>query len=189
MSVVLTRWRTLPALLLHPSPSERTPLEVSGRAVRNQAEDLAKELGPFLQTFVAPDQDNLQKQCHHMHSMIFEAAKLGYALLSHTSDWSFIYKDLGTPRAVVLCVGLQKLSHRDGRQLTSPQLVVEPRLATMYYLVELKLYSLHSYYVVISILPKLHCRLLPCWSITAEQPYGATWHLTGKRALVTTIRV
>ncbi|KAH7267893.1 uncharacterized protein BKA55DRAFT_501186 [Fusarium redolens] len=130
MSVVLTKWRTLSALLLHPNPSERTPLEVSERAVRHQAEELVKELDPFLHCFVTPDQDNLQKQRHHMHSIIVEAAKLGYALLSHTSDWRFIYKDISTPRAVVLCIGLQKLSHRDGRRLSSPQLVVEPRLAT-----------------------------------------------------------
>jgi hypothetical protein len=131
MSVVLTKWRTLSALLLHPNPSERTPLEVSERAVRHQAEELVEELDPFLHCFVTPDQDNLQKQRHHMYSIIVEAAKLGYALFSHTGDWRFIYKDMGTPRAVVLCVGLQKLSHRDGRRLSSPQLVVEPRLATV----------------------------------------------------------
>ncbi|KAK2680355.1 hypothetical protein RAB80_005536 [Fusarium oxysporum f. sp. vasinfectum] len=130
-NVVLTKWRTLSALLLHPNPSERTPLEVSERAVRHQAEELVKELDPFLHCFVTPDQDNLQKQRHHMYSIIVEAAKLGYALFSHTGDWRFIYKDMGTPRAVVLCVGLQKLSHRDGRRLSSPQLVVEPRLATV----------------------------------------------------------
>ncbi|RKK21982.1 hypothetical protein BFJ63_vAg9030 [Fusarium oxysporum f. sp. narcissi] len=131
MSVVLTKWRTLSALLLHPNPSERTPLELSERAVRHQAEELVKELDAFLHCFVTPDQDNLQKQRHHMYSIIVEAAKLGYALFSHTGDWRFIYKDMGTPRAVVLCVGLQKLSHRDGRRLSSPQLVVEPRLATV----------------------------------------------------------
>ncbi|KAI3577656.1 hypothetical protein IWW34DRAFT_852008 [Fusarium oxysporum f. sp. albedinis] len=103
MSVVLTKWRTLSALLLHPNPSERTPLEVSERAVRHQAEELVKELDPFLHCFVTPDQDNLQKQRHHMYSIIVEAAKLGYALFSHTGDWRFIYKDMGTPRAVVLC--------------------------------------------------------------------------------------
>ncbi|KAH7229930.1 hypothetical protein BKA60DRAFT_628485 [Fusarium oxysporum] len=102
-NVVLTKWRTLSALLLHPNPSERTPLEVSERAVRHQAEELVKELDPFLHCFVTPDQDNLQKQRHHMYSIIVEAAKLGYALFSHTGDWRFIYKDIGTPRAVVLC--------------------------------------------------------------------------------------
>ncbi|EXL90857.1 hypothetical protein FOIG_15960 [Fusarium odoratissimum NRRL 54006] len=131
MSFVLTKWRTLSALLLHPNPSERTPLEVSERAVRHQAEELVEELDPFLHCFVTPDRDNLQKQRHHMHSIIVEAAQLGYALFSHTGDWRFIYKDIGTPRAVVLCIGLQKLSHRDGRRLSSPQLVVEPRLATV----------------------------------------------------------
>ncbi|KAH7153710.1 hypothetical protein DER46DRAFT_510792 [Fusarium sp. MPI-SDFR-AT-0072] len=100
MSVVLTKWRTLSALLLHLNPSERTPLEVSERAVRHQAEELVNELDPFLHCFVTPDQDNLQKQRHHMHSIIVEAAKLGYALFSHTGDWRFIYKDMGTPRAV-----------------------------------------------------------------------------------------
>ncbi|KAF4332920.1 hypothetical protein FBEOM_13267 [Fusarium beomiforme] len=94
MPVVLTKWRTLSALLLHPNPSERTPLEVSEHAVRHQTEALVKELDPFLHCFVTPDQDNLQKQCHHMHSIIVEAAKLGYALFSHTSDWRFIYKDI-----------------------------------------------------------------------------------------------
>ncbi|CEI68187.1 hypothetical protein FVEN_g11858 [Fusarium venenatum] len=131
MSIVLTRWRTLSALLLHPNPSERTPLEVSESAVRHQAQDLAKELNAFLHHFVAPDEDSIQQQCHHMHAMIIEAAKLGYAFFSHTSDWGFIYKDVALKRAAVICVGLEKLSHRDGRRLSSPQLVMEPRLLTM----------------------------------------------------------
>ncbi|RGP76301.1 hypothetical protein FLONG3_5347 [Fusarium longipes] len=101
MSVALSRWRTLSALLLHPNPSERTPLEVSESAVRHQAQDLAEELNAFLHHFVAPDKDSMQQQCNHMHAMIIEAAKLGYAFFSHPSDWGFIYKDVAPKRAAV----------------------------------------------------------------------------------------
>ncbi|KAJ9425934.1 hypothetical protein QL093DRAFT_2562496 [Fusarium oxysporum] len=96
MSVVLTKWRTLSALLLHPTPVRERPLRCPERAVRHQAEELVEELDPFLHCFVTPDQDNLQKQRHHMYSIIVEAAKLGYALFSHTGDWRFIYKDMDT---------------------------------------------------------------------------------------------
>ncbi|KAF4439448.1 hypothetical protein F53441_12601 [Fusarium austroafricanum] len=108
MSVVLTRWRTLSALLLHPTPNERTPLGVSELTVRDQALDLANGLDTFLSYFVVPDQGIRQKQQHHLHLMIIDAAKLGYALFSHTSDWRFIYKDEMAQRGLVICVGLEK---------------------------------------------------------------------------------
>ncbi|KAF4454281.1 hypothetical protein FALBO_15859 [Fusarium albosuccineum] len=131
MSVILTRWRTLSSLLLHPNPNERTPLELSESAVRQQAQDLANALDAFLHYFVAPDPESVQRQRHHLHIMIIDAAKLGYALFSHTSDWRFIYRDEATKRKVVTCVGLEKLSHQDGRWLTSPQLVREPTLVVV----------------------------------------------------------
>lgn len=60
-----------------------------------------------------------------------EFAKFGYALLSQPGDWRFMYEpstaDMGQ-RAVVVCAGLEKLSHRDGRPYGSPQLVEAPRV-------------------------------------------------------------
>ncbi|KAJ3547220.1 hypothetical protein NM208_g1626 [Fusarium decemcellulare] len=132
MSVILTRWRTLSSLLLHPNPNERTPLELSESAVRQQAQDLANALDAFLHYFVAPDPESVQRQRHHLHVMIIDAAKLGYALFSHTSDWRLIYRDEDMQRRVVTCVGLEKLSHQDGRRLTSPQLVRGPSLVVVY---------------------------------------------------------
>ncbi|KAI8692503.1 hypothetical protein NCS56_00007200 [Fusarium sp. Ph1] len=128
MSFAWTRWRTLSALFLHPAPHERTPLELSEPDVQDQAEAVAKALDSILHFFVAPDQESRRKQLDHLHVMIIDAAKLGYVLFSHTSDWRFIYKDESGKGGAVVCVGLEKLSGRDGRRLGSPQRIAEPRL-------------------------------------------------------------
>ncbi|UPK98480.1 hypothetical protein LCI18_009415 [Fusarium solani-melongenae] len=128
MSFAWTRWRTLSALFLHPAPHERTPLELSEPDVQDQAEAVAKALDSVLHYFVSPDQESRRKQLDHLHVMIIDAAKLGYVLFSHTSDWRFIYKDESGKGGAVVCVGLEKLSGRDGRRLGSPQRIAEPRL-------------------------------------------------------------
>ncbi|KAI8724376.1 hypothetical protein NCS52_00006500 [Fusarium sp. LHS14.1] len=128
MSFAWTRWRTLSALFLHPAPHERTPLELSEPDVQDQAENVAKALDSVLHFFVAPDQEARRKQLDHLHVMIIDAAKFGYVLFSHTSDWRLIYKDESGKGGAVVCVGLEKLSGRDGRRLGSPQRIAEPRL-------------------------------------------------------------
>ncbi|RSM04632.1 hypothetical protein CDV31_009956 [Fusarium ambrosium] len=128
MSFAWTRWRTLSALFLHPAPNERTPLELSEPDVQDQAEVVAKALDSVLHFFVAPDQESRRKQRDHLHVMIIDAAKLGYVLFSHTSDWRFVYKGESRKEGAVVCVGLEKLSGPDGRRLSSPQRIAEPRL-------------------------------------------------------------
>jgi hypothetical protein len=128
MSFAWTRWRTLSALFLHPSPQDRTPLEVSEDDIQGQVETLAKALDPVLRYFVAPDEESQHQQHDHLRVMIMETAKLGYTLFSHTSDWKFIYRDDSGKRCPVLCVGLEKLCGSDGHRLVSPQRIVEPRV-------------------------------------------------------------
>jgi len=128
MSFAWTQWRTLSALFLHPSPQDRTPLEVSEDGIQGQVETLAKALDPVLRHFVAPDEESQHQQQNHLRVMITETAKLGYTLFSHTSDWKFIYKDHSGRGSFVLCVGLEKLCGSDGHRLGSPQRIVEPRV-------------------------------------------------------------
>lgn len=123
-SLALSKWRSLSALLLHPNPAERSPLPVSGDVVGPQALALANALNTFLHYFVGSDE-----QTSHLQAVIIECTKLGYVLLSQPSDWHFVFETDGAStrkQPVVVCAGLEKLSHGDGTRYSSPRRVVEP---------------------------------------------------------------
>ncbi|KAF4437011.1 hypothetical protein FACUT_5917 [Fusarium acutatum] len=124
-----SRWRTLSALLLHPNPDERTPLPVSVTEASPMALSLANELNQFLEIFVTQDPASQQDQMKHLQAVILECTKLGYVVLSQPSDWGFVFSN-STPitksRRIVVCPGLERLSHTDGTRYRSPKEVVAP---------------------------------------------------------------
>ncbi|KAJ4136579.1 hypothetical protein NW768_004196 [Fusarium equiseti] len=128
MSFAWTRWRTLSALFLHPTPQDRTPLEVSESDIQDQVDAVANALDSVLRYFVAPDEESQHQQRNHLRLTIVETARLGYTLFSHISDWRFLYNDGSSRQRPVLCVGLEKLSGLDGYRLSSPRRIAEPRL-------------------------------------------------------------
>ncbi|KAM5352024.1 hypothetical protein ACJ41O_004747 [Fusarium nematophilum] len=119
-SLALSRWRSLSTLLLHPAPAERTPLPVSAAEASPQAGILANELNALLHFFVAQDPASHQNQTSHLQAVILECTRLGYVLISQPSDWRFMF-GTAQSRAVVVCPGLEKLSHSDGNRYTSPR--------------------------------------------------------------------
>ncbi|KAJ3529124.1 hypothetical protein NM208_g9898 [Fusarium decemcellulare] len=124
-SLALSQWRTRSAMLLHPSPSERTPLPVPEAEASLQASSLASELNTVLHFFVA--EVSRQDQTSHLQAVILECAKLGYVVLSQPSDWRFVFgSNDGNSRRIVVCPGLEKLSHNDGARYRSPKEVVAP---------------------------------------------------------------
>ncbi|KAH7126110.1 hypothetical protein EDB81DRAFT_663142 [Dactylonectria macrodidyma] len=127
--VALSKWRHLSALLLHPNAAERTPLPVSEELVAPQALALANALNTFLHYFVGADGVRRDEQTSHLQAVIIECTKLGYVLLSQPSDWQFVFgtDHPGSGRSsLVVCPGLEKLSHGDGTRYSSPRRVLEP---------------------------------------------------------------
>ncbi|KAJ4262722.1 hypothetical protein NW757_000976 [Fusarium falciforme] len=122
-SLALSKWRSLSTLLLHPTPADRTPLPVPVAEASQQAGGLANELNSFLRFFAAQDAAGSQEQTSHLQAVILECTKLGYILLSQPSDWRFVFSDKQS-RRVVVCPGLEKLSHSDGTRYRSPREVV-----------------------------------------------------------------
>ncbi|SPJ75920.1 uncharacterized protein FTOL_05651 [Fusarium torulosum] len=124
-----SRWRSLSALLLHPSPGERTPLPVSEVEAYANAHALANELNVFLQLFVVQDSVSQRNQTKHLQDVIVECTKLGYVVLSQPSDWRFVFSNnnlMDKSRRIVVCPGLEKLSHTDGTRYRSPKEVAAP---------------------------------------------------------------
>lgn len=131
MSVAASKWRQLSAILLHPSPHDRSPLPISESVAFHQAPALAISLNTFLHYFVAPDEASRQEQTNHLQAVIVECTKLGYVLLSQPSDWQFVFKGGGVNTrqpGVVVCAGLDKLGPPNGSRYSSPRRVVEPVL-------------------------------------------------------------
>ncbi|KAF5615220.1 hypothetical protein F52700_13514 [Fusarium sp. NRRL 52700] len=129
-----SRWRTLSALLLHPSPDERTPLPVSVSEASPMALSLANELNQFLERFVTQDPASQQDQTNHLQAVILECTKLGYAVLSQPSDWGFIFSNstpLTKSRRIVVCPGLERLSQNDGTRYRSPKEVAAPETVSL----------------------------------------------------------
>ncbi|KAI8676555.1 hypothetical protein NCS56_00543600 [Fusarium sp. Ph1] len=122
-SLALSKWRSLSTLLLHPTPADRTPLPVPVAEASQQAGGLASELNSFLRFFAPQDAAGSQEQTSHLQAVILECTKLGYILLSQPSDWRFVFSDKQS-RRVVVCPGLEKLSHSDGTRYRSPREVV-----------------------------------------------------------------
>ncbi|RSL93494.1 hypothetical protein CDV31_014697 [Fusarium ambrosium] len=122
-SLALSKWRSLSTLLLHPTPADRTPLPVPVAEASQQAGSLANELNSFLRFFAPQDAAGSQAQTSHLQDVILECTKLGYILLSQPSDWRFVFSDKQS-RRVVVCPGLEKLSHSDGTRYRSPREVV-----------------------------------------------------------------
>lgn len=123
-ALALRKWRELSAFLLHPARSQRTSLPTGNAAVEVQAQQLASWLNSFLHVFVDPQQQ--QQQVTHLQAVIGECAKLGCVLLSHPSDWEFVYEAGTAAGGVVVEAGLCKLGGRDGAPRPSPQRLVEP---------------------------------------------------------------
>ncbi|XEV06589.1 hypothetical protein FSHL1_011876 [Fusarium sambucinum] len=125
ISLARSRWRSLSALLLHPNPAERTPLPLSAEEASSKAYSLANELNSFFQLFVAQDSVSRQDQTNHLQAVILECTRLGYVLLSQPGDWRFIFNSKATPldrtRRIVVCPGLERLSHNDGTRYGSPK--------------------------------------------------------------------
>lgn len=119
-SLALSKWRSLSTLLLHPTPADRTPLPVPVAEASQQAGGLANDLGTFLRFFAPQDAAGAQEQTDHLQAVILECTKLGYTLLSQPSDWRFVLGDKQS-RRVVVCPGLEKLSHSDGTRYRSPR--------------------------------------------------------------------
>jgi len=96
-----------------------------------QAKRLVSALNTVLCHFVSSEPGKFQAQTEHLESVMMEFAKFGHILLSQPSDWRLIYEasmaGVGQ-RAVIVCAGLEKLSHRDGRPYGSPHLVEAPRI-------------------------------------------------------------
>lgn len=133
MPLALSKWRKLSALLLHPNPGERTPLQVSETDVAPQAQALTQALNTFLQHFVPRDEQCRHEHADHLQAVIFECAKLGYEVFSHPCDWEFVYEQKGVSRGASLLVfpGLNKASHRNGKPCRPPQQAVEPYMAAI----------------------------------------------------------
>ncbi|KAJ4325551.1 hypothetical protein N0V84_003429 [Fusarium piperis] len=119
-SLALSKWRSLSTLLLHPTPADRTPLPVPVAEASQQAGGLANELNTFLRFFAPQDAAGSQEQTSHLQAVILECTKLGYILLSQPSDWRFVFSDKQS-RRVVVCPGLEKLSHSDGTRYRTPR--------------------------------------------------------------------
>ncbi|EEU45823.1 uncharacterized protein NECHADRAFT_25359, partial [Fusarium vanettenii 77-13-4] len=122
-SLALSKWRSLSTLLLHPTPADRTPLPVPVAEASQQAGGLANELNSLLRFFAPQDAAGSQEQTSHLQAVILECTKLGYILVSQPSDWRFVFSDKQS-RRVVVCPGLEKLSHSDGTRYRSPREVV-----------------------------------------------------------------
>ncbi|KAM0301765.1 hypothetical protein ACHAPM_004915 [Fusarium culmorum] len=125
ISLARSRWRSLSALLLHPNPAERTPLPLSTDEAPAKAQSLANELNTFLQLFVTQDSASRQDQKNHLQDVILECTRLGYVLLSQPGDWGFIFEAKTTPKErtcrIVVCPGLERLSHNNGTRYGSPK--------------------------------------------------------------------
>ncbi|KAF4961624.1 hypothetical protein FSARC_10114 [Fusarium sarcochroum] len=129
ISLARSKWRCLTALLLHPAPNERTSLPVSMAEASPKAQSLANELNAVMQLFVAQDAASRQDQASHLQAVILECTQLGYVVLSQSSDWRFVFSNSSTstkPRRIMVCPGLEKLSHHDGTRYGSPKEVVAP---------------------------------------------------------------
>lgn len=132
LSIALNQWRALAAFILHPARSQRTPLPTSNAAVAPQAAGLADALNNFLGCFVVPGDEHRQK--NHLQAVITECTKLGYVLLSQSTEWRFVHNagagqraDYGGhSRVLVVCAGLVKASQKDGIPYNAPIQVVAP---------------------------------------------------------------
>lgn len=124
----LNEWRVLSAFLLHPTPSQRTPLPASSAVVSQQAAALASALNTFFGHFVATDEASRVNQKSHLEAVIVECTKLGYVLLSQPSEWRFVHVSgqQGSSHAAVVCAGLVKVTHKDGTPYGTPREVVAP---------------------------------------------------------------
>ncbi|KAJ4135967.1 hypothetical protein NW768_003573 [Fusarium equiseti] len=130
IALARSRWRSLSALLLHPNPTERTPLPVSTDEAPSKAYSLANKLNTLLQIFVAQDHASRQDQTSHLQAVILECTKLGHVLLSQPGDWGFVFSNKPTVmdrvHMIVVCPGLERLSHNDGTRYRSAKEVAAP---------------------------------------------------------------
>jgi hypothetical protein len=94
-----------------------------------KALSFANELNDFLKLFVTQDPASQQDQMNHLQAVILECTKLGYVVLSQPSDWRFVFSNSNSitkSRRIVVCPGLERLSHNDGTRCRSPKEVVAP---------------------------------------------------------------
>ena len=128
MSLAASQWRRLSALLLHPSPGDRVSLKVSEADAAPQAADLSNALNRLLLHFVPASASARNEQTSHLQALIIECTKLGYTLFSHPCDWAFAFRPNkpSQGKVIVVCAGLNKLSHRDGKRYKAPKCIVEP---------------------------------------------------------------
>lgn len=130
IALARSRWRSLSALLLHPNPGERTPLPVATDEAPSKAFSLANRLNTFLQIFVPQDHASRQDQTSHLQAVILECTKLGHVLLSQPGDWGFVFSNKTTTleraHMIVVCPGLERLSHNDGTRYRSAKEVAAP---------------------------------------------------------------
>lgn len=109
---------------------ERTPLPVSTDEAPSKAYSLANKLNNFLQLFVAQDHASQQEQTSHLQALILECTKLGYVLLSQPDDWNFVFSHkpatMDRTNRIVVCPGLERLSHNDGTRYKSAKEAAAP---------------------------------------------------------------
>jgi hypothetical protein len=75
------------------------------------------------------DSVSQRDQTKHLQDVIVECTKLGYVVLSQPSDWRFVFSNnnlMDKSRRIVVCPGLEKLSHTDGTRYRSPKEVAAP---------------------------------------------------------------
>ncbi|KAK7996570.1 hypothetical protein PG989_004610 [Apiospora arundinis] len=126
MSTAMTKWRQLSAFLLHPNRSDRTPLLPSEEGTAPQAQQLAKELNRFLETFVVRGRELNYEQENHLSQVLAECARFGYLLFSQPAEYRFNYDSHGRRGGIVVCPGLERVADGEGRQYSKPQVLSAP---------------------------------------------------------------
>jgi hypothetical protein len=75
------------------------------------------------------DSASQRNQTKHLQDVIVECTKLGYIVLSQPSDWGFVFSydsSMDKSHRIVVCPGLEKLSHTNGMRYRSPMEVAAP---------------------------------------------------------------
>lgn len=92
-----------------------------------QALAVAKALNNFLGHFIPTGETSREQQLNHLQAVVEECAKLGYVLLSHPSDWQFVFGDQAISKTAVVCAGLDKMTRQEGDSFVSiPHRVFSP---------------------------------------------------------------